>query len=43
MDLGMENIAAHEQRFAIMPVSGCTGLNWLTVQGDAPDKDAIFP
>ncbi|MDF1872093.1 cysteine desulfurase [Vannielia sp.] len=42
MDLGMENIAAHEARLRDYARSRLHGLNWLTVQGDAPDKGAIF-
>ncbi|MEW9921918.1 cysteine desulfurase [Marimonas sp. MJW-29] len=42
MDLGMENIAAHENRLRDYAVSKLGGLNWLQVQGTTPDKAAIF-
>ncbi|MBW4982136.1 cysteine desulfurase [Mameliella sp. CS4] len=42
MDLGMENIAAHEARLRDYAVSKLGGLNWLSVQGTTPDKAAIF-
>ncbi|MBS8226677.1 cysteine desulfurase [Vannielia litorea] len=42
MDLGMENIAAHEARIRDYAREKLFGLNWLTVQGDAPGKGAIF-
>ncbi len=42
MDLGMENIAAHEDRLRDYAVDRLGGLNWLTVQGTTPDKAAIF-
>lgn len=40
--LGMENIAAHESRIRDYARERLFGLNWLTVQGDAPGKGAIF-
>ncbi len=40
--LGMENIAAHEARIRNYAREKLFGLNWLTVQGDAPGKGAIF-
>ncbi|WP_424926593.1 cysteine desulfurase [Amaricoccus tamworthensis] len=40
--LGMENIAAHEQDIRQYAESRLSGLNWLNVQGTAPDKGAIF-
>lgn len=42
MDLGMENIAAHEDRLRDYAVDRLGGLNWLSVQGTTPDKAAIF-
>ncbi|MCA0942357.1 cysteine desulfurase [Salipiger pacificus] len=42
MDLGMENIAAHEAKLAQYAASKLQGLNWLNVQGTTPGKAAIF-
>jgi cysteine desulfurase/selenocysteine lyase len=42
MALGMENIAAHERTLASYARERLKGLNWLSVQGDAPGKGAIF-
>ncbi|WEF25418.1 cysteine desulfurase [Paracoccus sp. S3-43] len=42
MDLGMENIAAHERTLRDYARDRLRSLNWLAVQGDAPDKGAIF-
>jgi len=42
MDLGMENVAAHEARIATYAMERLAGLNWLQVQGHAPGKAAIF-
>jgi cysteine desulfurase/selenocysteine lyase len=42
MDLGLENIAAHEASLRDYARSRLFGLNWLNVQGDAPGKGAIF-
>ena len=42
MGLGMENIAAHEDRIRDYAVERLSGLNWLQLQGRAPDKAAIF-
>ncbi len=42
MDLGMENIAAHEAGLRDYAMQKLTGLNWLQVQGTRPDKAAIF-
>ena len=42
MDLGMANIAAHEDTLRDYAVSKLAGLNWLQVQGTTPDKAAIF-
>ena len=42
MGLGIENIAAHEDRLRDYTRSKLDGLNWLNVQGSTPDKAAIF-
>ena len=42
MDLGMENVAAHEAGLRDYARARLSGLNWLTLQGTAPDKGAIF-
>ena len=42
MGLGMEHVAAHEERLRDYTVSKLTGLNWLNLQGTTPDKAAIF-
>jgi len=42
MGLGMENIAAHEERIRDYAAQRLSGLNWLQLQGRAPDKAAIF-
>ncbi len=42
MELGMENIAAHEAALREYAQSKLSGLNWLNVQGHAPGKAAIF-
>ncbi|WP_424943112.1 cysteine desulfurase [Aliiroseovarius crassostreae] len=42
MDLGMENIAAHEADLAAYAHQRLSGLNWVNVQGTAPGKAAIF-
>lgn len=42
MDLGMENIAAHERDLCDYARSRLRELNWLQIQGDAADKGAIF-
>ncbi len=42
MDLGMHNIATHEDTLRDYAVSRLSGLNWLQVQGTTPDKAAIF-
>ncbi|MGR3501072.1 cysteine desulfurase [Pseudaestuariivita sp.] len=42
MELGMENVAAHEDALARYTTEKLHGLNWLNVQGQAPDKAAIF-
>ena len=42
MDIGMDNIAAHEADLRDYAQTRFRGLNWLNVQGNAPDKGAIF-
>ncbi len=42
MDLGMENVAAHEARLAAYAEERLSALNWLNLQGRAPGKAAIF-
>ncbi len=42
MDLGMQNISAHETRLRDYAVQRLGGLNWLNLQGTTPDKAAIF-
>ena len=42
MALGMDNIAAHERALRDRARDRLRQLNWLQVQGDAPDKGAIF-
>jgi cysteine desulfurase/selenocysteine lyase len=42
MELGMENVAAHEARLRDYAVTRLTGLNWLNLQGRAPGRAAIF-
>jgi cysteine desulfurase/selenocysteine lyase len=40
--LGMDNIAAHERSLRDYADARLRGLNWLNLQGSAPDKGAIF-
>ncbi|TPE53822.1 cysteine desulfurase [Amaricoccus solimangrovi] len=40
--LGLDNIAAHEHSLRDYAAERLTGLNWLSVQGNAPEKGAIF-
>ena len=40
--VGMDRIAAHEDRVAAYARSRLQGLNWVNVQGQTPDKAAIF-
>lgn len=40
--LGLENIAAHEHGLRDYARERLGGLNWLSLQGDAPGKGAIF-
>ncbi|GGH24189.1 cysteine desulfurase [Cribrihabitans marinus] len=42
MDLGMEDIAAHEADLRDYALARLGGLNWLQLQGTRPDKAAIF-
>lgn len=42
MGLGMDNIAAHEKMLRDYARERLRALNWLHIQGDAPDKGAIF-
>ncbi len=42
MDLGMENIATHEDAIRDYAVARLDGLNWLQIQGTTADKAAIF-
>ncbi len=42
MDLGMDNVAAHEAALAAYTSERLSGLNWVNVQGTAPGKAAIF-
>ena len=42
MALGMENVAAHEERLRDYTRTKLDGLNWLQVQGTTADKAAIF-
>ena len=42
MGLGMENIAAHEEKLRDYARARLDGLNWLQVQGTTRDKAAIF-
>ncbi|MBL1438024.1 MAG: cysteine desulfurase [Rhodobacteraceae bacterium] len=42
MDLGMDSIATHEASLRDYAREKFGGLNWLNVQGDAPNKGAIF-
>ncbi len=42
MDLGMQNVAAHEADLRDYAAERLGGLNWLNLQGSAPGKAAIF-
>ena len=42
MDLGMANIAAHEQTLRDYANTRLSGLNWLNIQGISATKGAIF-
>jgi len=41
-EIGMDNVAAHEAELAAYASTRLGGLNWLNIQGQAPDKGAIF-
>ncbi|MBI1492227.1 cysteine desulfurase [Halocynthiibacter styelae] len=42
MDLGMDNVAAHERQLRDYARTKLDGLNWLNVQGNSATKGAIF-
>lgn len=42
MDLGMDQVAAHENDLRDYAAGRLNGLNWLQVQGTTPNKGAIF-
>lgn len=42
MDVGMDNIAAHERILRDYAVDKLGGLNWMQIQGTTADKAAIF-
>mgnify|MGYP001773416467 FL=1 len=42
MSIGMDKIAAHEAKLGAYAAERLQNLNWLTVQGTAPGKGAIF-
>jgi len=42
MDVGMDNIAAHEKALRDYANAQLSGLNWLNVQGNSQTKGAIF-
>jgi len=42
MGIGMDKIAAHEAGIAAYASERLRGLNWVNVQGTAPEKAAIF-
>ncbi|WP_372605418.1 aminotransferase class V-fold PLP-dependent enzyme, partial [Actibacterium sp.] len=42
MGVGLENITAHERMLTEYARNRLAGLNWLTVQGNAANKGAIF-
>lgn len=42
MDIGMENVAAHEEKLRDYCRDKLDGLNWLNVQGQSATKAAIF-
>ncbi|GAB1363501.1 hypothetical protein MASR1M32_27370 [Rhodobacter sp.] len=42
MDLGMQNVAAHERALRDYARDRLAGLNWLNVQGNSAGKGAIF-
>ncbi len=42
MGIGMANVAAHEADLRAYAEARLNGLNWLNIQGQAPQKGAIF-
>jgi len=42
MGIGMANVAAHEAQLRAYAEERLNGLNWLNIQGQAPQKGAIF-
>ena len=42
MELGMQNVAAHEEQLRDYARDRLGGLNWLQLQGTVPDKAALF-
>ncbi len=42
MDVGMDNISAHETKIRDYAQSRLSGLNWLNIQGNSATKGAIF-
>ncbi len=42
MSVGLHNIAAHENKLLSYALSGLQALEWLTLQGNATDRGAIF-
>ena len=42
MGLGMDNVAAHEERLRDYARTRLAGLNWVNVQGNSATKGAIF-
>lgn len=42
MGIGMDKIAAHEDQLRDYAAERLSGLNWLQLQGNTPDKAAIF-
>ncbi len=42
MDLGLDNIAAHERDLRDYANARLSGLNWLNIQGNSANKGAIF-
>ncbi|MBT7908521.1 MAG: cysteine desulfurase [Marinovum sp.] len=42
MSVGLHNISAHENKLVSYALSGLQALEWLTLQGNATDRGAIF-
>ena len=42
MDLGMQNVAAHEKALTAYARARLEGLNWLNIQGTSESKGGIF-